>query len=322
VTFYIIRRLAIGFVLLVFMSFVFFLLTRYTPGPPFSAGENPKAHQELIDKRMHNLGLDKPPLMQYPAYLMALSHGDLGDSYVSHKPVSQLLGERVPNSVLLLGVSLVVSLGIAIPLGIFAATRQYSKIDYATSVVSYAGVSVPSFVLGVALLLFGGVYLHNVTGGNFSFPLSGMHTSIDDQGIGDLAVHMVLPVISLSILSIAGFSRYMRSSMLEVLHQDYIRTARAKGLPPRGVNYKHALRNAVLPIVTLVALQIPQFVSGAIITEGIFSWPGMGLLAFDATVTRDYPVILGVVMLVATLTVIFNIVADVMYAVVDPRIRY
>ena len=133
---------------------------------------------------------------------------------------------------------------------------------------------------------------------------------------------MALPVTSLAILSIAGFSRFMRSSMLEVLHQDYIRTARAKGLSGRVVNYKHALRNAILPIITLVALQIPQLVSGAIITEGIFSWPGMGLLAFQATVDRDYPVTLGVVMLVAVLTVFFNLLADLSYAVVDPRIRY
>jgi len=144
----------------------------------------------------------------------------------------------------------------------------------------------------------------------------------DDQSFLDLVVHMALPVTSLAILSIAGFSRFMRSSMLEVLHQDYIRTARAKGLSGRVVNYKHALRNAILPIITLVALQIPQLVSGAIITEGIFSWPGMGLLAFQATVDRDYPVTLGVVMLVAVLTVFFNLLADLSYAVVDPRIRY
>ncbi|HEV3234288.1 MAG TPA: ABC transporter permease [Candidatus Dormibacteraeota bacterium] len=326
-TFYILRRLGIGVVLLLFMSVVFFALTRLTPGPPFTAGENPHAHQELIDKRLHNLGLDKPWYQQYPAYLGALLHGNLGDSYVYKSPVATLLGQRVPNSVLLLGVAEVVALLIAIPLGIFAATRQYSLIDSATSVISYTGVSVPSFVLGIFLLLLGGSYLRQWTGALFGvdnafhFPLFGMHTN-SDQSLPDLLLHMVMPVISLAILSIAGFSRYMRSSMLEVLHQDYIRTAKAKGLSPGKVNYKHALRNALLPIVTLVALQIPQFVSGAIITEGIFSWPGMGQLAFQATVDRDYPVILAVVMLVAVLTVIFNLVADVAYAVVDPRIRY
>jgi peptide/nickel transport system permease protein len=321
VTFYVIRRIFIGILLLLFMSAAFFALTRLTPGPPFTTGENPRAHQELIDKRMHALGLDRPWYEQYPAYLNALLHGNLGDSYIYNRPVSELLVQRVPNSVLLLGAALIVSLLIAIPLGIFAATRQYSKVDMATSVVSYVGISVPSFVLGLFLLFAGAVWIRHWTGGDFYFPLFGMHKG-DNTGLDDLVWHMVLPVTSLSVLSIAGFSRFMRASMLEVLHQDYVRTAKAKGLSSRIVNYKHALRNAILPIITLVALQTPQFVSGAIITEGIFSWPGMGQLAFQATVTRDYPVILGVVMLVAVLTVIFNLLADIAYAVVDPRIRY
>src|SRR6202165_2092348 len=303
------------------MSVAFFALTRLTPGPPFTTGENPRAHQYLIDRRLHNLGLDQPWYTQYPAYLNALVHGNLGDSYVYNQPVSKLLMERVPNSVLLLGVSLIVSLLIACPRVISAPPRQYSKMNVATSVASYIGISVPAFVLGIFLLLAGGVWLRHLSGGNFYFPLFGMHQS-GTTSLDDLVWHMVLPVTSLSILSIAGFSRFMRASMLEVLHQDYVRTAKAKGLPARTVNYKHALRNAILPIVTLVALQTPQFVSGAIITEGIFSWPGMGLLAFQAALDRDYPVILGVVMLVAALTVLFNLLADITYAIVDPRIRY
>lgn len=321
-TFYVIRRVFIGILLLVFMSAAFFALTRATPGPPFTAGENPRVHKDQIDRRLHNLGLDLPWYQQYPAYVNSLLHGNLGESYVYNQPVSTLLAQRVPNSVLLLGVSLIVSLLIAIPLGVFAATHQYSKADMTTSVVSYVGISMPSFVLGIFLLLAGGVYLRHLTGGTFYFPLFGMHTNASTSDLGDLAWHMVLPVLSLSILSVAGFSRFMRASMLEVLHQDYVRTAKAKGLASRTVNYKHALRNAILPIVTLVALQTPQLVSGAIITEGIFSWPGMGLLAFQAAVDRDYPVILAVVMLVAVLTVLFNLLADVTYAIVDPRIRY
>lgn len=321
-TFYVIRRIFISVFLLLFMSFVFFALTRATPGSPFSTGENPRANQRLIDRRIHNLGLDKPWYQQYPDYLNTLVHGDLGQSFTYNQPVSTLLEERVPNSILLLGTALVVSLLIAIPLGIFAATRQYSKIDMTTSVLSYAGISVPSFVLGIFLLLAGGVWLRHLTGGNLYFPLFGMHRGGAAGDFVDLVWHMVLPVTSLAFLSIAGFSRFMRASMLEVLHQDYVRTARAKGLPSRRVNYKHALRNAILPIITLVALQTPQFVSGAIITEGIFSWPGMGLLAFQAAADRDYPTILGVVMLVAFLTVLFNLLADIAYAIVDPRIRY
>ena len=320
-TFYVIRRLFISAVLLLFISVAFFALTRFTPGSPFSAGENPRANQGNIERRFHNLGLDKPWYEQYPDYLNGLVHGDLGQSFAYDQPVSQLLMNRVPNSVLLLGVSFILSLSIAIPLGIFAATHQYSKLDMTTSVVSYVGVSAPSFLVGIFLLLLGGVALRHLTGGTIYFPLFGMNQG-GTTGFLDLVWHMVLPVMSLSIISIAGFSRFMRASMLEVLHQDYVRTARAKGLTPRTVNYKHALRNAILPIVTLIALQTPQFVSGAIITEGIFSWPGMGLLAFQAAADRDYPVVLGVAMFVATLTVLFNLLADITYAIVDPRIRY
>ena len=320
-TFYVIRRILISVLLLLFMSFAFFALTRFTPGSPFSQGENPRANQANIARRFHELGLDKPWYQQYPDYLNSLLHGDLGQSFSYDQPVSKLLMNRVPNSVLLLGVALILSLGIAIPLGIFAATHQYSKLDMVTSVLSYVGVSAPSFVVGIMLLLLGGVTLRHLTGGVFYFPLFGMNQG-GTTGFVDTAWHMVLPVTSLSIISIAGFSRFMRASMLEVLHQDYVRTARAKGLPVQTVNYKHALRNAILPIVTLIALQTPQFVSGAIITEGIFSWPGMGLLAFQAAADRDYPVVLGVVMFVAFLTVLFNLLADITYAIVDPRIRY
>ena len=320
-TFYVIRRILISVLLLLFMSFAFFALTRFTPGSPFSQGENPRANQANIARRFHELGLDKPWYQQYPDYLNSLLHGDLGQSFSYDQPVSKLLMNRVPNSVLLLGVALILSLGIAIPLGIFAATHQYSKLDMITSVLSYVGVSAPSFVVGIMLLLLGGVTLRHLTGGVFYFPLFGMNQG-GTTGFVDTAWHMVLPVTSLSIISVAGFSRFMRASMLEVLHQDYVRTARAKGLPVQTVNYKHALRNAILPIVTLIALQTPQFVSGAIITEGIFSWPGMGLLAFQAAADRDYPVVLGVVMFVALLTVLFNLLADITYAIVDPRIRY
>jgi peptide/nickel transport system permease protein len=321
VTFYVIRRIFISILLLLFMSLAFFALTRFTPGSPFSQGENPRANQANIARRFHELGLDKPWYQQYPDYLNGLLHGDLGQSFSYNQPVTKLLMNRVPNSVLLLGVAFIISLGIAIPLGIFAATHQYSKLDMLTSVLSYIGVSAPSFVVGIMLLLLGGVTLRHLTGGVFYFPLFGMNQG-GTTDFFDTVWHMVLPVTSLSIITIAGFSRFMRASMLEVLHQDYVRTARAKGLPSPTVNYKHALRNAILPIVTLIALQTPQFVSGAIITEGIFSWPGMGLLAFQAAADRDYPVVLGVVMFVAALTVLFNLLADITYAIVDPRIRY
>jgi peptide/nickel transport system permease protein len=322
VTFYIVRRVGIGLLVLLFMSFLFFALTRATPGSPFGTTANEIFDTPQAARRMHALGLDRPWYEQYPAYMNALLHGDLGNSFAYEKPVGRLLLERVPNSLLLLGTSLALSLLIAIPLGTFAATHQYSRMDMVTSAVSYIGISAPSFVLGIFLLLLGGVWLRHTTGGALYFPLFGMHTSADITGIDDLVWHMALPVTALSVVNIARFSRFMRAGMLEVLHLDYVRTARAKGLTPRTVSYRHAMRNAILPIITLVALQLPQLVSGAVIIEGIFSWPGMGLLAFQAAADRDYPLILGVVMLVAVLTVLFNILADISYAVADPRIRY
>jgi peptide/nickel transport system permease protein len=328
VTFYVIRRVAVGIVLMFVMSFLFFTLTRITPGKPLEVGENPRLHQDQVCHRLHLRGLvdenchDYPIPQQYVLYLGALLHGDLGDSYQYNRPVTTLLADRVPNSVLLYATSIFVALVIGVPLGILAATRQYSKIDVGTSLLSYVGFSMPSFILGIMLLTFFGVFLHDATKGAFSFPLSQMHSSPDDTGVIDLAFHMVLPVASLALLSTAQFSRFMRASLLEVLHQDYIRTARAKGLAPFKVNYKHALRNAILPLITIVALSAPVVVSGAIITEGIFSWPGIGQAAFQASVVRDYPVILGVVMMVAFVTVLFNLLADIAYAVADPRIRY
>jgi peptide/nickel transport system permease protein len=325
-TFYLVRRVAIGFFLLLVMSALFFTLTRITPGAPIQAGENPRIHEAQINLRLHRLGLTDldgrpyPIYQQYVLYVKALSHADLGDSYQYNEPVTTLLAQRLPNSILLLGAALLVALAIGIPLGIYASTHQYSKADMTTSIVSYIGVSIPSFVLGIYLLLIFAVFLKQ-SPLHWGFPLFGMRTGGVDDPL-DLLVHMVLPVTSLAILQIAIFSRFMRASMLEVLHQDYIRTARAKGLAMDRVNYKHALRNAILPIITLVAIAIPQIVNGAIITEGIFSWPGTGQLAFQAVTDRDYPVILGVVMLVAAGTVFFNLIADVMYAVADPRIRY
>jgi len=319
VTFYIIRRVGVGLAVILLMSVIFFALARLTPGVPFSAGENPRANQQLILNRIHRLGLDQPWYTQYPSYLRALLRGDLGDSYFYHQPVTTLLEQRVPNSVLLYGVATILAIIIGVPLGVVAATRQYSVFDAITSVISYIGFSMPSFILGIFLLTVFAVWTKISFG--FGLPLAGMHTGGEDD-LPDLLLHMIMPVTALAILSIAQYSRFMRASLLDVLHQDYIRTARAKGLSAFKVNFKHALRNAVIPLITIIALSAPVIVQGAIITEGIFSWPGIGQLAFQASVIRDYPVILGVVMMVAVVTIVFNLVADIAYAAVDPRIRY
>jgi peptide/nickel transport system permease protein len=331
VTFYIVRRVAVGIVLLLLMSFIFFVLTVITPGRPIATGENPKVHEQQVCNILHYRGLvdehchDYPIWIRYPTFMNQLVfHGNLGDSYINSQPVTTLIAQRLPNSILLYGLATVLAVIIGVPLGVLAATRQYSFFDALTSTVSYIGYSTPSFVLGIFLLLILGVWVKQFDFpglGHVGLPLFGMHSGGEDS-LPDLAVHLILPTTALAVLSIAQFSRFMRASLLEVLHQDYIRTARAKGLPGFKVNYKHALRNAVIPLITIVALSAPVIVQGAIITEGIFSWPGIGQLAFQSSVDRDYPVIMAVVMIVAVTTVIFNLLADIAYAVVDPRIRY
>ncbi|MDQ6713138.1 MAG: ABC transporter permease [Candidatus Dormibacteraeota bacterium] len=321
-TIYIARRVLIGLLLLLILSFMFFVVTYViTTNETSGVRADPSVvRQQHFDARLRRLGLDREWYAAYPPFVLSLVRGDLGDSYSTGERVTARLAQRLPNSVLLFGTALVVSLTLGIPLGVFAATHQYSRVDMFVSVLTYIGVSIPSFVLSIFLLLLFAVFLR-ASPLEWGFPLFGMHTAGQDDP-ADLLVHMVLPVTALAVPLIATFSRFMRASMLEVLHQDYVRTGLAKGLPARVVNYKHALRNAIIPIITLVALAIPTLVSGTVIIEGIFSWPGMGNLAFNAAINRDYPMVLGILLVVGSLTVVLNLVADVLYAVVDPRIRY
>jgi peptide/nickel transport system permease protein len=322
VTIYVARRMLIGLLLLLIMSFLFFVVTYVITSNQISGvrADPSVVRQQRFDARLRRLGLDQAWYAAYPPFVMSLLRGDLGDSYSTGEQVTARLAQRLPNSVFLFVTALLVSLTLGIPLGVFAATHQYSRLDMFVSVLTYIGVSIPSFVLSIFLLLLLAVFLR-ASPLHWGFPLFGMHTGGQDD-VGDLLLHMVLPVSALSIPLIATFSRFMRASMLEVLHQDYVRTAFAKGLPARVVKYKHALRNAIIPIITLVALAIPTLVSGTVIIEGIFSWPGMGNLAFNAAINRDYPMVLGILLLVGFLTVVLNLIADVLYAVVDPRIRY
>lgn len=321
-TLYIARRTLIGVFLLLVMSFLFFVVTYVITANQISGvrADPSVVRQQRFDARLSRLGLDQQWYEAYPPFVAALVRGDLGDSYSTGERVTARLAQRLPNSLLLFGTALMVSLALGIPLGVFAATHQYSRLDMLVSIVSYIGVSIPSFILSIFLLIFFAVTLR-LSPLHWGFPFFGMHAG-GQNDFGDLLVHMVLPVSALSIPLIATFSRFMRASMLEVLHQDYVRTGFAKGLPRRIVMYKHAMRNAIIPIITLVALAIPALVSGTVIVEGIFSWPGMGNLAFNAAINRDYPMVLGILLVVGTATVLLNLVADVLYAVVDPRIRY
>ncbi len=222
---------------------------------------------------------------------------------------------RVPLTLLLMGTSLILTAIIAIPLGILGAIRQYGTPDKVVTVIATVGYAIPTFVLGVML--------RNIFAAQLQwFPLFGAHTLGRDETIPDLLWHLVLPVITLTVVSVAGWSRYMRASMLEVMRQDYVRTARAKGAGGKRVIYKHAVRNALIPIITLFGLSIPVLLGGAAVTEAIFSWPGLGYLGVQSVITRDYPTVLAFVMIGGILVIIGNLVADILYALTDPRIKY
>jgi peptide/nickel transport system permease protein len=246
----------------------------------------------------------------------------MGQSIKFHRPVSEMIAERIPNTLLLVGLSFLVTLLIALPVGILSARKPYSLFDYIATTITFMGQSLPVYWLGLGLILIFYVTLKNPINGNPLFPGGGMNTIGKEGDLLDTLWHLVLPVTALSLGWAAWYSRFLRSSMLDVLHEDYVRTARAKGVIERLVYYKHALRNAILPLVTLIALDLPTLFAGALFVETIFSWPGMGRLFWDAARGRDYPVLLGVVMITAVLIIVCNIIADLAYGFLDPQVKY
>ena len=248
--------------------------------------------------------------------------GDMGDSIKFRRPVSVMIAERIPNTLILVGVSFLVTLIIALPVGILSARKPYSLFDHAATTLTFIGQSVPVYWLGLALILVFYVTIVNPSTGKPLFPAGGMRTIGENVNLPDLLWHLVLPVTALSASWIAWYSRFLRSSLMDVLHEDYVRTARAKGASDRAVYYKHALRNAILPLVTLIGLDLPSLFAGALFIETIFAWPGMGRLFWDAARGRDYPVLLAVVMIDAVIIIFCNILADLFYGILDPRVSY
>jgi peptide/nickel transport system permease protein len=248
--------------------------------------------------------------------------GDLGLSLKSNRPVAELIGERIPNTLLLVGVAFGLTLLLAIPLGALSARRQYSWFDYTVTTLTFAGQSAPIYWIGLMFIIVFYVWLDNPFSGGPLLPVGGMYTLGGQRTLADLVWHMILPVGTLSLAWVAWYSRFFRASMLEVLNADYVRTARAKGLTEGRVTYVHALRNAITPLITMIALDLPTMFAGALFVETIFSWPGMGRLFWDAARARDYPVLLGVILINAVLIVLANLVADLLYSAVDPRVRY
>ncbi len=310
---YILKRILIAIPVLIGITIIDYGIMCLA-GSPLAMLQGPRVSEGALEAKRIALGLDKPFYIQYFVWLGQLLHGNMGYSMKSYQPVAAMIGSHLGPTLLLMGVSLLVSLLIAAPAGIYSAVHQYSKGDYTVVTLSFLGSSVPGFFLSLLL-----IYLFTVKLG--ILPSSGMITLGTDGGAADVARHMVMPVIVLAASMAGSNIRYIRSAVLEILQQDYLRTARAKGIGRFRVIYKHALRNALIPIVTVIGMEIPMLFGGAIIIEQVFSWPGLGLMTMSAIGNRDYPVIMGVCLLSAVVVLIGNLVTDILYALVDPTIQ-
>jgi len=315
VTGFLVRRVAQSTLVVLGVTVITFVLTKLLPGGVARAILGVRASPQAIAEFNHENGLDLPAWQQYLYYLGQLLHGNLGFSYHLNQSVVELLQDHLPKTLILLTISTLLALAIAVPLGMLQAVRRNKLEDYFFTSLSFALYSMPPFWLALILIIIFAVNLNLLPPQG---PQGAVSTYLDDPS---QILGLVLPVMSLALVTIALFSRYMRSSMLDNLVQDYVRTARAKGVSTTGVLYRHVLRNALIPIVTLLGLSLPGIFSGALITEAIFNYPGMGLLFWNSSQTRDYPVLLGVTLVVAVATVVGNLLADVFYAVVDPRVR-
>jgi len=308
--------------MLIGISLITLIMMHASPADPASIryGLNPEVSGSARAQFRELYNLDKPVRTQFVLWLKRIVKLDFGNSFIDDVPVIRKIGERLPATLLLGIISMLVIYLIAIPLGVSSAVRPNTLYDKIMTVVVFVGYATPTFWFALLLIMFFGIHLG-------WFPISGMrpwyveYYSFFDS-FKDLMWRLVLPVAATSLVSLAGISRYMRSSMLEALHQDYIRTARAKGLRDTRVVYKHALKNALLPIVTIASMIIPSLIGGSFIIETIFAWPGMGRLGYEAIMNYDYPVVMGVGVIATFLTLLGLILADIMYAVVDPRIRY
>jgi len=327
VTKYFFRRLLSAIPLVLGIATIVFFVVDAAPGDPTLVYITPGMSREVVEQMRTNFGLDEPVHVRYVKWLGAMLTGDFGYSFSHSRPVLDVLRDFLPNTLLLSACALVVAFLIGILVGTMQAVRQYSLMDSAMSVVLLFFYSMPSFWLALMLILSLSLFARNVWDWPIWFPASGMVSTDHDflSPLGrffDRVTHLVLPTLSLALVLTAGIARYMRGSMLEVIRQDYVRTARAKGLSERVVIFKHALRNALLPIITLVGLYIPVLFSGTIFIEYIFAWPGMGRTIYEAISTRDYPLVMAGSFLFASIVVVANLLADLLYAVVDPRIRY
>jgi peptide/nickel transport system permease protein len=323
---YVIRRLLQMIPVIWIISVVVFILLQLTPGDPVAALEdNPNITAEDRERYAEQLGLNDPLHIKYLKWSRNMIQGDFGISIATKRPVVVEIFDRLPNTLRLMVVAQITTLLIAIPVGIISAVKQYSLFDHIATTIAFWGQSIPIFWFGLLLILLFSITLKNAEGGPL-LPAGGMYDlrlyDAETAPLSNRIKHMILPVFMLTMFSAGSYTRYMRSSMLDVLHQDYLDTARAKGLRERVVILLHALKNAAIPVITIIALGLPLVFAGALFTETIFSWPGMGRLFIRSVERSDYDLVMGIVMINAFLILIFNLLADILYAYLDPRVRY
>jgi peptide/nickel transport system permease protein len=320
---YLANRLLHGLVVIVVLTIVVFFLIHSSGDPLAKLRANPRVSASDIQRLEKQMGLDKPIYIQYFYWLRDsfIKGGEWAKSFSYNEPVYSLILDRFLNTILLVFLAIAFALSIAIPLGVWAALKRYSIFDISTTFLSYLGLSIPVFWLGLMLQLIFGFYLWELTGIHFFYTAS-MYSPGHEYDLINRLQHLVLPVLTLSLALIASWSRYQRASMQEVLTADYLIAARARGLSERRIIFRHALRNALIPVVTMVALDSAALMGGAVVTETIFAWPGIGRLFYNALLDRDYPLVMGNVIFLALIVILLNFLADIVYAYLDPRIRY
>jgi peptide/nickel transport system permease protein len=317
---YLIRRVLQMIPILLGISVVVFALLAAAPGDQVDLilSGVPNITADDVVRLKHAYGLDEPPHVRYVKWLERAVHGDLGWSRTYREPVAKLITDRLGNTVSLAAGALTLALVVAIPVGIYSALHQYSTLDYGATLFTFFGISVPVFWFGIMLIYLFGVNWHLLPPGGINSP--GVAPGV--PMVIDRLQYLPLPTLALGLVFMASFTRYTRSSMLEVVRQDFVRTARAKGLPGRVVIRRHALRNALIPLVTVLGVAIPGVLAGAPLTETVFSWPGVGKLLVDSTLGGDYAVAQGIIMFISMMVILANLLVDVAYGVLDPRIRY